>query len=96
MLIGELSNRERRGRKVSRMRYYIKGISRGSLLVDGQPRHECTNGVVNRLLMVISWFSKVPMKRRTVAGAHADSDEVHTNSLAKALAIEHDKQRKIV
>lgn len=45
------------------------------------------NGVVNRLLMVISWFGKVPMKRRTVVGAHADADEVHGQKFSRASAI---------
>ena len=63
------------------MRHYVEGISRGSLLLDGQPGQECTNGVVNRLLMIVSWFSKVPMKRSTVAGAHADADEVHRQAV---------------
>ncbi len=59
------------------MRHNVEGIPRRSLFLQGQPGHECAKGVVNRLLMVISWFSKVPVKRRAVVGAHADADEVH-------------------
>lgn len=59
------------------MRHNIEGIPCGSLFLDGQPGQECTNGVVNRLLMVIGWFSKVPVERRAAAGAHTDTDKVH-------------------
>ena len=73
----ELSDRKRHGRKISRMRHNVEGISSCSLFLQSQTGQECTNGVVNRLLMVISWLSKVPVERRTVSGAHADTDEVH-------------------
>ena len=59
------------------MCHNVEGIPRGSLFLDGQPGHECTKGIVDRLLMVISLFSKIPMKRRAVVGAHADTNEVH-------------------
>jgi hypothetical protein len=55
----------------------VEGIPSSSLFLDGQPGQECTNGIVNRLLMVISRLCEVPVKRRTVAGAHADTDEVY-------------------
>jgi len=59
------------------MRHNVEGISSRSLFLQSQTGQECTNGIVNRLLVVISWLSKVPVEQRTVSGAHADMDEIH-------------------
>jgi hypothetical protein len=59
----------------------VEGSPSGSLFFQSQPGQECTKSIMDRLLMVIGWFSKVPVERRTVAGAHADTDEVHGQTL---------------
>ena len=51
------------------MRHNVEGIPRGSLFFDGQPGQECTNGIVNRLLMGHQLVHKSPSETENRFGS---------------------------